>query len=274
MIVDLEYDIPESKAEIFLEAFRQLPDITFIFKHSSQLQNVPSNVLIVEKIPRGSAIHHESVKAIISNGEKLTLHEAAWFHKPILGIPLHAEEFQNIAKVVHDGVGIRLNYENLSVNNLVAGINEIFEEKYWNASDHQSMKLGSNIAHPVEIANYFIEHVTFVGEALHLRSPIVDMPFWKLYMIDVIAVVFGLVIYVIYNIFQIFKKKEVPTQAEKKTTTVKKPSVKKTLVKKTPEVKESDKNSLSQKKSSEIKSVEQKQKAETKKLDKKSKKSN
>lgn len=238
---------------MFIEAFRKLPNIVFIFKHSAELLNVPSNALIVGRIPRGNAIHHESVKAIISNGEKLTLHEAAWYHIPVIGIPLHAEQFQNIAKVVNDGVGIQLDYETLTVDNLVRGINEIFEEKYWNASDRQSMKLGSNIAHPVEIANYFIEHVTFVGEGLHLRSPIVDLPFWKLHLLDVYAVVIGLSTMIIHHIIQIFKSNKKTTLSPQKQ-----PLSKKLKENKSPEL---------------INSAEKKSK-ESKKNDKKTKKSN
>lgn len=178
-------------------------------------------MLIVEKLPRVSASEHRNVKAIITNGEKLILHEAAWFHKPIIGIPWFGDHFQNIAKIVSDGVGIQLDYKTMTVDDIVAAINEIENQKYFDAMYDQSMRLGSNLAHPLEIADYFIEHVTFVGEALHLRSPMLDMPFWRLYLLDVITFVVvlgGGYIYLVVQHFTGGNKKSSKSEIVEKNT--------------------------------------------------------
>lgn len=78
-----------------LEAFRSLPQYTFLWKFESDKlpAEVPKNVHIRAWIPQNDLLANPKVKLFISHCGLLSTQEAIWHNVPILGLPIFADQF-------------------------------------------------------------------------------------------------------------------------------------------------------------------------------------
>lgn len=212
---DLRCDhLEPSKIDMFVEAFRSLPQLTFIWKLDGRhkVTNLPKNVHILDWIPQLALLKEKKIIAMITNGGLLSLQETAWHAKPVIGLPLYLDQQQNVERFVRYGVAINLDYKELSIGEIVAAIKQIQDQKYTRAMDVLSIRLGTNIAHPLEIAAFWIEQVTFLEGAPHFYHPPARMNFMKAHLLDVWIVV-GLMIF-LYFYFVVYRN----LRPNKKTT--------------------------------------------------------
>lgn len=64
----------------------------------------------------------------ITQGGLQSIEEAIVYEVPILGIPLFGDQFHNIKRVAHLGIGIELNFETLTKEILVNSIKNMVEK--------------------------------------------------------------------------------------------------------------------------------------------------
>lgn len=78
-----------------LEAFRSLPQYTFLWKFESDKLpvEIPKNVHIRAWIPQNDLLANPKVKLFISHCGLLSTQEAIWYGVPILGVPVFVDQF-------------------------------------------------------------------------------------------------------------------------------------------------------------------------------------
>ncbi len=99
----------------------------------NEIPNLNENILLKKFIPSINKIN-EMVDLAIIHGGRGTIYTAAFSGKPIIGIPMHAEQQWNLNNLVKHGVGVMLSRKNFSESNLFTAINKIFSnyETYLN----------------------------------------------------------------------------------------------------------------------------------------------
>jgi glucuronosyltransferase len=55
----------------------------------------------------------------------LSIQEAAVRGVPIVGIPIHADQPYNVAKIISAGIGIKLDFANITTEAVLWAINEV-----------------------------------------------------------------------------------------------------------------------------------------------------
>lgn len=68
---------------------------------------------------------HPNVKLFITHGGLLSTQETTHRGVPILGIPLTADQKLNTAKSVLSGIGVKLDYKNVTKDSLTWALNEL-----------------------------------------------------------------------------------------------------------------------------------------------------
>ncbi|KAG7154277.1 UDP-glucuronosyltransferase 2B14-like 5 [Homarus americanus] len=116
--------MPEKYLKLFLQAFKRL-DQRVLWKFESDLPGVPDNILIRPWMPQQDILSHPGVKVFMSHGGLLGTQEALYHAKPILALPIHGDQPRNAQNIVDKGLGLSLNWKELSVDRIVHTIQEI-----------------------------------------------------------------------------------------------------------------------------------------------------
>lgn len=181
----------EERINLFLSVFKSLPQYNFIWKfENTNVMKIPLNVMIVDWIPQNTVLSYSNIKLFITHGGLLSLQEATWHAVPIIGVPLFMDQLQNIERAVNGGVGEKININDLSEEDVRLKIIEVIENtKYRNKMKERSLIFRSQPMHPLDRAIFWIEHVIqFKG---YLQAPAGQMSFFKMYMLDLVALIIG-----------------------------------------------------------------------------------
>jgi len=67
---------------------------------------------------------HPNIRLFITHCGLLSTQEAVDRGVPLVGIPIHADQRYNLARMVSLGVGIQLDYENITTESVTWALNE------------------------------------------------------------------------------------------------------------------------------------------------------
>ncbi|XP_059612714.1 uncharacterized protein LOC132259179 [Phlebotomus argentipes] len=173
-----------------LEAFRALPQYTFIWKFETDSLpvEVPSNVLIKKFVPQSDLLAHPNMKLFISHCGLLSTQESVWFGVPILGLPVFADQFHNLKLSLKTGVALQgdvVNIERHSFRKLIEHM--ITDPKYRENAQIRSNIFRDEKDSPLERAVWWVEYVLRHPNMTHMRSPSLDLNLFQRHSWDVQA---------------------------------------------------------------------------------------
>ncbi|XP_066142819.1 UDP-glycosyltransferase UGT5-like [Euwallacea fornicatus] len=149
----------------FANAFKRLVQKTVIWKDNIDddehpFNNQPSNILIHKWIPQLEVLGHKHTKLIITTGGSLTIQEAIYHGVPVLGIPIYNEHQKNIQFIVDKNLGLKLDYHNLTEENIYDALNTILQNPiYLENMDQFAKKFRDQPQNPLLKALYWVEYV-------------------------------------------------------------------------------------------------------------------
>lgn len=90
--------MPDALREIFLAAFATLPYNVVWKWEGGKIENLPPNVRTAAWWPQQQLLGHPNLKAFVSHGGLLSLHEAAFHGAPTLVLPVFCDHDGNAAQ--------------------------------------------------------------------------------------------------------------------------------------------------------------------------------
>ncbi|ETN61208.1 glucosyl/glucuronosyl transferase [Anopheles darlingi] len=181
-------NFPESKRDAFVNAFRQLPERVIWKYENESLPNRPANVLIRSWMPQNDILAHPKVKLFITHGGLLGSTEALHHGKPMVGVPIYGDQELNLARAERAGYGLKLDYESLSEETILAAIRKVLsDESYTRAAKTISTRYRDQPLGPAKTAVYWVEYVLRHRGAPHLQSPSTKLSFIEYNLLDVYA---------------------------------------------------------------------------------------
>ncbi|KAF5287657.1 hypothetical protein FQR65_LT12185 [Abscondita terminalis] len=206
-------DLSSNILNVILETFTELP-YTILFKYETDyLPNKPDNVITAKWIPQLEVLKHPNIKLFINHGGYLSIQEAVAAGVPMLSLPVFADQPSSASKIVNLGCALSLDYRSLEKDTFKATILELIH----NSKYRDRIKEVDGFARDLpmtglERAIWWTEYVLRHNGTEHLRSPVLDMPFYQYYLLDVaccfllafIAIIFS-VIFVLKSLSKLFK---------------------------------------------------------------------
>ncbi|XP_049809361.1 UDP-glycosyltransferase UGT5-like [Schistocerca nitens] len=195
--------MPEHKRRAFIEAFAQLPQRVLWKWEVDSLPGQPENVMIAKWLPQQDVLAHPNIRLFITQGGLQSMNEASYFAVPLIGIPFMGDQQHNVAKMVQAGIGYRLLFRDVTTDSVLKAIHTVLG----NESYQENMKRFSAIfrehqERSLDTAVWWVEYVIRHNGASHLRSAALDLSWWQLLLLDVIAFVVAAASIVVYLLYK------------------------------------------------------------------------
>lgn len=182
-------DLPADQIVAFRRVFADLAGrMRIVWKwENATMDEQPPNVLIGEYMPQQAILAHSNVRLFITNGGASSVLEAIDSATPIVGIPMHGDQFFNVAQAVRSGLGVQLDAGNLTEASIADAVRTVLDDTGAYAGNAQRLRalLHDNAVRPLDAAVHGVELVWRTGGARHWRSPAVDLSLWQQSLVDV-----------------------------------------------------------------------------------------
>ncbi|XP_308284.5 UDP-glucosyltransferase 2 [Anopheles gambiae] len=195
-------DLPQAKLDAILKTFAQLKQRVLWKWESDHIPNAPPNVLSKAWLPQDDVLAHPNVKLFISHGGLGGMAEAKYHGVPVLGIPIFAEQHQNIQSMIDDGVAMQVDYKQLDERTFSRAVNiMVREHRFAERAKAISELYRDRPQSAMDLACYWVEYVARHRGAPQLHYPGADMNFFQHESLDVIA----FLVAILYVVFKVFK---------------------------------------------------------------------
>ncbi|CAO2639499.1 UDP-glucuronosyltransferase 2B15, partial [Lemmus lemmus] len=159
---------------------------------------------------------HPKTKAFVTHGGANGIYEAIHFGIPMIGIPLFAEQHDNIAYIVAKGAAVSLDFRTMTKSDLINALEAIIDNPVYK----KNVMLLSTIHHdqpmkPLDRAVFWVEFVMRHKGAKHLKPLAFNLTWYQYYSLDVIGFLLACVAATIFLtikcclfVYRFFVKKE------------------------------------------------------------------
>ncbi|XP_031841793.2 UDP-glycosyltransferase family 50 member B3 [Nomia melanderi] len=195
--------MPEALRQIFVAAFATIPYNVVWKWEGGKIKDLPSNVRTAAWWPQQDLLGHPKLRAFVSHGGLLSLHEAAYHGAPTLVLPVFCDHDGNAAQAEKLGYALVMDLAGISVGNLREGILKVaavHNNSYRMAAKKRSSLLRELPISPRKLATWWVEHVAKYKGAEHLMSSTRHMGVIHYYSIDVVAFYAAALVLLVYGL--------------------------------------------------------------------------
>ncbi|NXU99370.1 UD2A1 glucuronosyltransferase, partial [Cettia cetti] len=197
------YNLSDEKSNVIAKALSQLPQKVLWRYKGKKPETLGSNTRIYDWIPQNDLIGHPLTKAFITHGGTNGLYEAIYHGIPMVGIPMFADQHDNIAHMVAKGAAVQVDFNTMKSQDLVDALNTVI---YNSTYKENALKL-SKIQHdqpvkPLDRAVFWIEFVMRHKGAKHLRPAAHHLTWYQYHSLDVLAFLFTCTATIVFILFK------------------------------------------------------------------------
>ncbi|XP_054409147.1 UDP-glucuronosyltransferase 2B7 isoform X1 [Pongo abelii] len=194
-------NMKEERANVIASALAQIPQKVLWRFDGNKPDTLGLNTRLYKWIPQNDLLGHPKTRAFITHGGANGIYEAIYHGIPMVGIPLFADQPDNIAHMKAKGAALKLDFNTMSSTDLLNALKTVINDPLYKEN---VMKL-SRIQHdqpvkPLDRAVFWIEFVMRHKGAKHLRVAAHDLTWFQYHSLDVIGFLLACVATVIFII--------------------------------------------------------------------------
>ncbi|XP_066151121.1 UDP-glycosyltransferase UGT5-like [Euwallacea fornicatus] len=185
-----------SMKNTIINAFSKMP-YKVLWKIDDTFEKLPPNILTSKWFSSQLEIlRHSNVKLFITQGGLQSMQESIYANKPMIGIPYFGDQFGNVNRMVALEYGLKILKQNITEESIREAVTEIMTNPVYTANAQKYGEIFRDVdMSDTDKAVWWIEYVIRHKGARHFRNPLLDMPAWKRYMLDVLGVIlFGFLV--------------------------------------------------------------------------------
>ncbi|KAH8249256.1 hypothetical protein KR032_007659, partial [Drosophila birchii] len=181
-------ELSPEKLKIFLKVFGSLKQRILWKFEDETLPDLPSNVRLQKWLPQNDILAHPNVKVFINHGGLFGTQEALYHGVPMLGMPVHADQYSNVNQGKQVGYGLALDLRTFTEEELRQALKELLENpKYRINTERASRIFRDRPLGAMDTAMYWIEYVIEHRGAPYLVTAGVNLPWYQFYLLDIIG---------------------------------------------------------------------------------------
>ncbi|XP_055316609.1 UDP-glucosyltransferase 2-like [Sitodiplosis mosellana] len=205
----LLHKLPKNKFDSIVNAFKAYPNYRILIKNDEPI-TIPShkndNVYVEPWFDQQSILAHKNIKLFVSHGGLLSTTETVHFGKPVVGIPFMFDQHLNMYLAEQKGYGVNVPYEHLTEERLASAVKRVLgDPSYAENAKLISDRFRDQPLTPLELGMHWVKHVAKNKGAPHLRSVAVELPFYKLYNLDVWVFIFAILAFAAFSLIKILQ---------------------------------------------------------------------
>ncbi|KAL1790485.1 UDP-glucuronosyltransferase 2B31-like, partial [Sigmodon hispidus] len=194
-------NLTEERANVIAAGLAQIPQKVLWRFQGKKPDTLGSNTRLYKWIPQNDLLGHPKTRAFITHGGTNGIYEAIYHGIPVVGIPLFADQFDNVIRLKTKGAGVRLDFHTMSSTDLISALKTVTNDPSYKEN---AMRL-SRIHHdqpvkPLDRAVFWIEYVMRHKGAKHLRVAAHDLTWFQYHSLDVLGFLLGCVVIVMFII--------------------------------------------------------------------------
>ncbi|XP_012674132.2 UDP-glucuronosyltransferase 2C1-like isoform X2 [Clupea harengus] len=174
------------RRDMFVSALGQIPQKVVWGFAGERPQTLPANIRIYNWIPQNDLLGHPKTKAFITHGGSNGLYEAIYHGVPLVGIPLFADQPDNIFILEKKGVAVNLDLYHMDSDDLVEGLRTVINNPLYKENIMSLSRLHHDQPmRPLDRAVFWTEFVMRNKGAKHLRVQSHDLNWVQYFCLDV-----------------------------------------------------------------------------------------
>nr|XP_012328834.1 UDP-glucuronosyltransferase 2B19 isoform X2 [Aotus nancymaae] len=194
-------NMTEERANVIASALAKIPQKVLWRFDGNKPDTLGHNTRLYKWIPQNDLLGHPKTKAFITHGGANGIYEAIYHGIPMVGVPMFADQPDNIAHMKVKGAAVGLDFDTMSSTDLLNALTTVINDPIYKEN---AMKL-SRIHHdqpmkPLDRAVFWIEFVMRHKGAKHLRVAAHDLTWFQYHSLDVIGFLLACVTTVIFII--------------------------------------------------------------------------
>ncbi|KAH8343689.1 hypothetical protein KR059_004431 [Drosophila kikkawai] len=180
--------LTEDRLRVLLETFESLPQRILWKFDDEELRGKPSNVLIRKWFPQQDILAHPKVKLFITHGGLQSTVESIHHGTPMLGLPFFYDQFRNMDHVSQQGLGLVLNFWEMTSEELKTTILRLLEEKSFDITARTiAARYRDQPTRPLENAIWWTHYVLRHKGATYMRVAGRELDFFTYHSLDVLG---------------------------------------------------------------------------------------
>ncbi|XP_074889387.1 UDP-glucuronosyltransferase 2A2-like isoform X2 [Buteo buteo] len=185
------YNLTDEKSNVIARALSQLPQKVLWRYKGKKPETLGSNTRLYDWIPQNDLLGHPMTKAFITHGGTNGIYEAIYHGIPMVGIPIFADQHDNIAHMRVKGAAVELDFSTLKTQDLVDALNTVINNSTYKENALRLSKIHHDQpVKPLDRAVFWIEFVMRHKGAKHLRPAAHHLTWYQYHCLDVLAFLF------------------------------------------------------------------------------------
>ncbi|XP_036270727.1 UDP-glucuronosyltransferase 2B31-like isoform X1 [Pipistrellus kuhlii] len=121
-------NISEERANVIASALAQIPQKVLWRFDGKKPDTLGPNTRLYKWIPQNDLLGHPKTKAFITHGGTNGIYEAIYHGIPMVGLPMFADQPDNIAHMKTKGAAVRMNFNTMSTSDLLNALKTVIND--------------------------------------------------------------------------------------------------------------------------------------------------
>ncbi|XP_054282474.1 UDP-glycosyltransferase UGT5-like [Macrosteles quadrilineatus] len=201
------HTMPPETLQLFVNVFKKLPQKVLWKIEADTLPGLSKNVKLVKWVPQPGVLGHPNCAAFITHGGVFSQLEAYHAGVPVVGIPFFADQFFNIKFNEEQGIGVKVDFNTLSVESLLSALTKVLKEPKYKENAARISRVFRDVPmSAADTAVFWTEYILRHAGAPHLRPAASSLPLYQLMLLDVAVVVLAACVIIIALPLFVIKK--------------------------------------------------------------------
>ncbi|DAA28624.1 TPA: UDP glucuronosyltransferase 2 family, polypeptide B11 isoform 2 [Bos taurus] len=198
-------NVTEERANMIASALAQIPQKVLWRYDGKKPDTLGPNTRLYKWVPQNDLLGHPKTKAFITHGGTNGIYEAIYHGVPMVGLPLFAEQPDNINRVKAKGAAVRLNLETMSKTDFLNALKQVINNPSYkrNAMWLSTIQRDQPMK-PLDRAVFWIEFVMRHKGAKYLRPAAHKLTWFQYHSLDVIGFLLACVATAVFVITKCF----------------------------------------------------------------------
>ncbi|XP_055444689.1 UDP-glucuronosyltransferase 2B4-like isoform X4 [Bubalus kerabau] len=198
-------NMTEERANMIASALAQIPQKVLWRHDGKKPDTLGPNTRLYKWVPQNDLLGHPKTKAFITHGGTNGIYEAIYHGVPMVGLPLFAEQPDNINRVKAKGAAVRLDLETMSKTDFLNALKQVINNpSYKRKAMWLSTIQRDQPIKPLDRAVFWIEFVMRHKGAKYLRPAAHKLTWFQYHSLDVIGFLLACVATAIFVITKCF----------------------------------------------------------------------